>query len=234
MTLAIMQPYIFPYIGYFQLIEVADKFVVYDDVTFIKQGWINRNYLLLNGKKFLFTVPLKDISSNKLIKDTQIDDLKYPSWARKFLLTIEQAYKKAPFFSIVYDLLEATFKRDHNSISSLAAQSLINTSDYLGLKTAFINSSAIYRNEHLKGQERVLDICKAEGVDRYINVPGGQNLYSKEEFERNKMKLEFISSKEITYPQFNNSFIPWLSIIDVMMFNDVNKIHEFTKNYDLI
>ncbi|MDR6194877.1 WbqC family protein [Siphonobacter sp. SORGH_AS_0500] len=100
MTLAIMQPYLFPYIGYFQLLNAVDKFVIYDDVAFINRGWINRNSILNNGKAQLFTVPLKEASQNKLIHEISIDtDQK---WRDKLLKTIQQNYKKAPHFAAVF------------------------------------------------------------------------------------------------------------------------------------
>jgi hypothetical protein len=234
MRLAIMQPYIFPYIGYYQLIKAVDKIVMYDDVSFIKQGWINRNRILLNDRDFTFTVPLKDVSSNKLIKDTLIDSTKYSAWTKKLLATISQAYRRAPYFEEVYNLIESIVNSNNINISELAVHSLKVTSNYIGIETDIIHSSVIYNNQHLKGKERIIDICKQEKAEVYINAVGGQELYSKEEFKRNGIILKFISSKPILYKQYGNEFMPWLSIIDLMMFNKVEEVRDLVDSFELI
>lgn len=232
MKLAIMQPYFFPYIGYFQLINMVNKFVVYDDVTFIKQGWINRNKILISGQNHYFTVPLIAVSSNKLIKDIQIVN-KF-DWKRKLMKTIQQAYRKAPFFTEIFSLIREILLEDEMYISRLAFVSLVKVSKYLNIDTQFVETSTIYNNSHLKSQERILDICKIESATNYINSIGGINLYQKKLFEEHNLKLNFIKTSWLEYKQFNNDFLPWLSIIDVLMFNSKDKIHEiFLKKYEL-
>lgn len=113
MKIAVMQPYLFPYIGYFQLLNAVDMFVVFDDVNFIKKGWINRNNILVNRQKYLFTVPLKDASQNKLIKEVQIAD---DGWQEKFLKTVAQSYKKAEFFDEAFALIEKLCVRANLSL----------------------------------------------------------------------------------------------------------------------
>jgi len=229
-----MQPYVFPYIGYYQLLLSVEKLVMYDDVHFIKQGWINRNRILLNGKDFLFSVPIKDVSSNKLIKDTLIDNSKYVIWVKKFLTTLQQAYKKAPHFHSVFPLIESVFDQEYTSISELAVQSIHTTSRYIGINTRILPTSTIYRNQDLKGKERVIDICKKENAAIYINPSGGKELYSKDEFSQQGIELRFIQPKPLIYKQFNQAFVPWLSIIDVLMFNSQEEIFSFTHNYQLL
>lgn len=232
MRLAIMQPYIFPYIGYFQLVNSVDHFVFYDDVTFIKQGWINRNNILLNGRAHLFTIPLQNASSYQLIQDTKISTVS--NWSSKFLKTIEQAYKKAPQYLDVFPLIEKTLNREYESIGDLAKMSIRNVSDYLGIKTVFTDTSKIYQNNELSAQNRVLDICQKLKTDNYINPIGGQELYSKEVFKENAIDLFFIKSKPIAYQQYDNEFVPYLSIIDLMMFNEKEQVLSFTNQYELI
>lgn len=234
MKLAIMQPYLFPYIGYYQLINAVDKFVVYDDVNFIKQGWINRNYVLVNGKPYLYTVPLENQSSFCKINETVINQKFYPIWRKKFLKTIEQNYNKAPFFNEVFPMIKSVFDINTNNLSVLAVYSLNIVSNYLGITTVFEESSAIYQNQNLTSQNRVLDICKKENASVYINPIGGLELYSEKYFSENNIKLNFIKSPTINYNQFNTEFVPNLSIIDVLMFNDVSTIKEFLTNYELI
>jgi len=234
MKIAIMQPYFFPYIGYFQLINAVDKFILYDDVTFIKQGWINRNRILLNDKEYLFSVPIKDISSNKYIKDVKIHQDLYYIFKKKLLKTIKQSYSKSPFFEAVFLLLQDTLNCEVETINDLAKHSIKSLCKYLYIDTILIDSSVDYQNGHLHAQERVLDICKKENTNTYINTIGGKDLYSKDEFSRNGIGLIFLKPLIIEYKQYNNDFVPWLSIIDIMMFNGKDKIKKMLNNYALI
>jgi hypothetical protein len=232
MKLAIMQPYLFPYIGYYQLINAVDKFVMYDDVTFIKQGWINRNNILLNNRKHLFLVPIKGISSFKKITETEVD-YKF-DWIKKMQLTFEQAYKKAPYYKSIMPVIESVFLTKKETISELAVESLIQVSNYLDLTTKFQSTSTIYNNQELKGKNRVIDICLKEKALQYINPIGGQELYQKEDFLKKHINLNFIKTNDITYQQYNNEFVPWLSIIDVLMFNSKEKVITMLNQYELI
>ncbi|MHA1342183.1 MAG: WbqC family protein [Promethearchaeota archaeon] len=232
MKLAVMQPYLFPYIGYFQLINAVDKFVILDDVNFIKRGWINRNYILVNGKKNLFTVPLEKASQNKLIKDTYVvSDTK---WKINFLKTIKFSYSRAPYFKNIYPIIQIIINNKENNLSKFIYYSLIKINEYLNIKTKIVPSSEIYRNNHLKGQYRILDICKKEKANHYINPPGGQQLYERALFEKNGIKINFIKTNYFFYKQFNNEFVPNLSILDILMFNSKERIYQFLKEYRLI
>lgn len=230
--IAVMQPYFFPYIGYFQLLNSVDKFVLLDDVNYIKKGWINRNFILLNSKPCLFTIPLVKSSQNKLINETEISP--ESKLRRKFLRTIETGYAKAPFFNEVYEMLSLIIGSKENSLTKLIRLSLEQIKVYLGLKTSIIESSAIYSNSHLKGEQRITDICRRENCSVYINLPGGADLYSGSNFVKEGIDLYFIKSDGIRYRQFGDEFIPSLSMIDVMMFNSREKIHEFLNSYELV
>lgn len=232
MTIGIMQPYIFPYIGYFQLINAVDKFIVYDDVAYINKGWINRNNILVGGKASLFTLPLVNASQNRLIKDIEIDNL--PAWAKKFLRTIEQSYKKAPFYNETLEILAEVFQSEPANIAELCTKGLKTTCIYLGIETQFVDSSAVYNNHHLKAQERILDICKQENADHYINPSGGMAIYDKQLFADNKILLNFIKSKPVQYNQFKNEFVPWLSMIDILMFCSADAIQQHLKEFELV
>lgn len=234
MKLAIMQPYFMPYIGYFQLINLVDKFVFYDDVTFIKQGWINRNQILINDQAKLFSVPLSNASSHTLIKDVLISDIRYEKWKKSFLSTIMFNYKKAKNYEIVEALIERILLTPPKTISELAIKSVIEISDYLDLDTEFDVSSKNYGNTHLSGQDRVLDICLKENANTYINPIGGIELYSKNIFSERKIELMFISAHKTIYKQFSSEFAPFLSIIDVLMFNDKKQVLEMLNNFDLV
>jgi hypothetical protein len=232
MKLAIMQPYLFPYLGYFQLINAVDKFVFYDDVNYIKGGWINRNNILHNGEKKYFTLTLKESSSFKKINQIIIGGR-----TDKLLKTINQAYSKAPYFHKVYSIIEDVFScMTHNSlISEIAAVSVIKTSEYLCLKAKFEFSSENYNDTiEFERTDRLLEICKRNNTSTYINAVGGKKLYCKEEFKASKIDLHFLETKIMEYEQFENKFIPSLSIIDVLMFNSPEVIHKMLDNYELI
>lgn len=232
MKLAVMQPYLFPYIGYFQLIHSVDKFVVYDDVSFINHGWINRNRILVNGNAYLFTVPLKKASQNKLIKDIEIAD--EPNWKEKLLRTIETNYKKAPCFNSAIPLITDIMLMKEKTISKMIAQSIIAINKHLGIQTTIQTTSTVYNNSHLTAQDRILDICRKEQADHYINPIGGRELYLKERFSKENIDLVFLKTAPIIYRQFTHEFIPSLSIIDVMMFNSKEEIQNFLDHYELI
>lgn len=232
MTLAIMQPYFLPYIGYMQLMSAVDTFVLYDDVAFINRGWINRNRLIINGQEYLFTVPLKDASQNKRINEVHLAD--DPKWRGKLLKTMEQGYRKAPFYQTVMPLTEKIVNFTTDSIADLVYFSLVELNQYIGLNTRLVASSSIYNNVELKAQERILDICRQENATRYINPIGGMELYDKPTFAQAGIELNFIKSKSVEYPQLKGNFVPWLSIIDVLMFNDVDSTRQLLKEYELV
>lgn len=229
MTLAIMQPYLFPYIGYWQLIGAVNTFVIYDDVNFIKQGYINRNSTLTNGKSQQFTLELMGASSNKLINEISVGNNK-----NKVLKTIKQNYSKAPYYNEIIIIIEEILNNEEKNLAKFIGFSLIKISNYLGINTKFVFSSDIEKNNNLKAQDKVLEICKILKANKYINSIGGQELYSKEIFRENNIELNFLKTKLVEYKQFNYEFIAYLSIIDVLMFNDKEKVIHFLNDYELI
>lgn len=232
MKLAIMQPYFFPYIGYFQLIGAVDKFVVYDDVAFINKGWINRNNILVNAKATLFSLPLKNASQNRSINEIEISN--ETNWKNKLLKTIEFSYKKAPRFNQVFPLIADVIQSEKEYISQLALLSIQAVVNYLQLSTDFVCTSAVYNNTHLKAQQRILDICQKEKAEFYINPIGGKEIYSSELFEKSGIEIGFLKTIEHSYPQFANPFVPNLSIVDVLMFNSIDQAQQLLKEYTVI
>lgn len=233
--LAVMQPYIFPYLGYFQLIHAVDTFVFYDDVNFMKQGWINRNQIIVNEKVNFFTVPLKKASSFNLINETEINESLFNKWNKKFLRKIEQNYSKAPFFKEYYPIVRKVMNSQVKTISELAILSVKETSQYLNLKTNFeISSYKFSKFQELDRTERLLNMCKALNADKYINALGGEELYTKQDFKKEGIDLFFLKAELAPYTQFNNNFIKGLSVIDVLMFNDVKRGKELLNFYQLV
>lgn len=225
-----MQPYLFPYIGYFQLLAAVDRFVVYDDVTFIKQGWINRNRMLINGDASFFTVPIAHKSSAVAIRQTTISEAAdHRRWVEKLLKSFDNAYRRAPEFAATFPILERVLTKATSSVAALALDSITAVAERLDIGTEIVTTSSVYDNAHLHGEDRVLAICKAEKATRYVNVTGGRELYLRERFRSEGIELRFIESKPIEYPQFGAPFVPWLSIIDVLMFNPVDRVRGFLR-----
>jgi hypothetical protein len=231
MKIAIMQPYLFPFIDYYQLIHAADTFVVYDDVNFIKRGWINRNRILSKAGPLWFRVPLLKVSQNKKINETRI--VQDPKWSKKLEKTIGQNYRKANFYAETFALVKAIIQKKYETIDELAFQSLKSLCDYLSINTVFIRTSLEYNNHHLKGQDRILDICRQEGADTYINVSGGRALYSHKAFKQAGIQLYFMKSINQKYKQSSNTFWPNLSIIDVLMHCGRKYTQQLLNNFEL-
>ena len=233
MRIGIMQPYLFPYIGYFQLISIVDKFVIHEDIQYIKGGWINRNRILFNKKPRYIVLPISKDSS-KLNINKRCFTPEFEINKKKILRQIEAAYGKAPYFKAVYNLIEKCFQCSNRNVSHFITNCLKECCNYLKIETEFVISSNLNLNNQLKGQERVIEITKLLGATRYLNPPGGIELYNKDEFERNNIKLNFLRCHNISYHQFNNNYIPKLSVIDVMMFNDNENINNFMNQFEIV
>ncbi|ODU52193.1 MAG: hypothetical protein ABS98_04695 [Lysobacteraceae bacterium SCN 69-48] len=226
---AIMQPYFFPYIGYYQLAYEAEKFVFLDDVSFIKQGYINRNSVLLGMKSHRFSLPVRDASSYRAINEHV-----YVSDYRKFLKLLEQAYSRAPYYRDAMPVVEQVLLSGDECVSRKNAASITSVFDYLGLSRSFAFSSDDAFASGLKGQDRVLALCREYGIDQYRNSIGGRALYSHEAFAGWGVELKFIRSGSVRYRQHADDFVANLSIIDALMYIDRASIKDALSNYELI
>lgn len=215
MKLAIMQPYFVPYIGYFQLMAAVDRFVLFDDVSFINRGWINRNRLLVGGREHLMTIPLRGASQNQLINQIALDD--GLSWRGKLLKTIEQSYRKAPFYAETMPLVKDMLSCPETMLAPWLRYSLTAVHAWLELPCQIVASSAQYENQDYKGARRILDICRQEQASVYVNAPGGKDLYAPADFAALGMQLRFLQPRLAEYDQGGPAFMPGLSIIDVLM-----------------
>ena len=218
MKVAIMQPYLFPYIGYLQLMNAVDEFIIYDNIQFTKKGWINRNRILVNVTDAFITIPLKKDSDYLDIKD-RVLSYEWTNERKKILNKITESYRKAPHFNFVYPIIENILMHDEKNLFFFILNSLNQINQYLEIKTPLIISSSIPINHDLKSGNKVIELCKSRKATIYINPIGGVELYYKEEFKNEGLELQFLKADNITYPQFKNDFVPFLSIIDVMMFN---------------
>jgi hypothetical protein len=224
-----MQPYLFPYLGYYQLAYHTEKLVFLDDVKFIKKGFIHRNTIRLNGQPHRFTLPIMHPSQNRHINEHLfVDDVK------KIINLITTAYRKAPYFSRTMPLIADIFEQTDRNVAKLAAKSILSVFEYLGLERCFLFSSEIPKNNSLKAQDRIIDICKNLGARCYTNAIGGLKLYSREVFEDANIKLEFIQIGNVTYKAPNYPYVPGLSIIDALMICSANEILDLLGNYDVI
>jgi len=229
--IAIMQPYFFPYIGYWHLMRAVDCFVVFDDVNFIQRGWINRNRILVNGKPSLFTMPLDQASQNRRICDITIcSDV---PWREKLLKTVSNTYRRAPYYSSVIGLIENVISNQEKNLSRFLCHQLHAIASYLGIDAGIKPTSRAYGNASLQGQYRIIDICKKEKATVYLNPPGGKALYDPQLFKDSGLDLHFVTPLPVKYPQFVHEFVPWLSIIDVMMFNSQAAIVSLLDRYCL-
>ena len=230
MKIGIMQPYFFPYIGYFQLMNAVDEFVIYDNIEFTKKGWINRNRILVNGQDFFITIPLKKDSDYLDIKDRYLAEI----WSfekKKMLNRIIGSYRKAPYFDSVYPIIEKCILFEESNLFKFILNSLNLVKEYLGIRTSFLISSTISIDHTLKAEKKVIDICKARKANMYLNPIGGIQLYRKDDFKEEGIDLYFLKANDFTYKQFNKEFVPWLSILDVMMFNPKERLKEYLHHY---
>lgn len=228
MRVGIMQPYFMPYVGYWQLMKVVDKYVIFDDVNFIKRGWVNRNNILNNGQKYMFSISLKEASQNKHFNEIYVlDDFV------KFRKTLMACYKKAPYYDKVMLLLDDIFCFEDKCLSHFLRHSFDVVLGYLNIQTTLLYSSDIKKDETKKGQDKIIEICSYLGATQYINAIGGQELYQKETFYSNGIELNFLQTELLPYKQFDNKFVSGLSMIDVLMFNSPEEINRILDNFKL-
>ncbi len=232
MKLAIMQPYFFPYIGYFQLIRAVDTFVIYDNIQYSKKGWVNRNRILRAGKEALISIPLKKDSDFLDIRDRRLA----ADFRRERLLNqISDAYRRAPYFAEAFPIVETALRHDDDNLFRFLYHAIITVCAYLQVDTDITTSSAIPIDHTLRGQDKVLAICEHAAASHYINPIGGVSLYSREDFLHRNIQLQFLKSLPCPYPQLDEPFVPSLSIIDVMMFNSVRRIGQFmNSNHEVL
>ncbi len=229
MKFAVMQPYIFPYLGYYQLVKAVDYFVFYDDVTFIKGGYINRNSILSNGTSQRFTIPVPGLSSNILI-----NKLFFANETKKTLRSIQQSYSKSPYFSEVFPLVEMVINDQNRSVHNICAKSISEVFNYLGIKKQFLFSSDLEYDKNLSAADKLIAMSSIVNSKSYVNTIGGKALYSKDYFKDKGVDLSFIEIMPHSYNQKQASFTSHLSMIDVLMWNSKEEAQELLNKYRLI
>lgn len=227
-----MQPYFLPYIGYFQLIAAVDVFVVYDNIKYTKRGWINRNRMLENGRDALFSLPLRSGSDALAVHQRELADSFCPD---KLLARFAGAYRRAPEFPPTFRLLEEVLSFSDRNLFKFLHHALAATCAHLGLGTQIRVSSTLTIDQRLKAEDKVMAICREFGAETYVNAIGGQGLYARAAFAEQGVELSFLQSRALVYSQFGSPFVPWLSIVDVLMFNSLHTVQHWVRShYDLI
>ena len=256
MKLAIMQPYFMPYIGYFQAISAVDKYILYSNLNFIKESWMNRNRVLMrDGKIVTITVPLKSKSSYSMIYDVEIDNSK--PWKEKMLKTIQMCYSKKPFYKEIFDLLNSMLTPEYTHLKDLNNSTIVSISHYLDIQTVIdvdnsrfldmekgmVNIEEDYsdlpyllKTKPIRKVARVIEMCRREGSNDFYNAIGGQELYSKEEFKQYDIRLNFVRTNNIEYRQDSKKgeFVSNLSIIDVLMNNGKIGTQKLLQEYVIV
>jgi hypothetical protein len=234
MRVAIMQPYFFPYIGYFQLIYATDRFILLDDVQYIRHGWINRNRILKPGEGVQYiTVPLAAHHRETLIKDIGISDA--PGCFLKILRQLEHYRKRAPYYKAVMELLRECFNCNATGITALNAHCLETVCRYIGLRYHIEIAGQLHLDYTAvqEADEWALQISRQLGASEYINPPGGSSFFNRAKYEANNIQLWFLHPHLRAYDQGRQKFEPGLSIIDVMMFNTPEQIRSLLQEYEL-
>jgi len=234
MRIAVMQPYLFPYLGYFQLIHSVDTFILLDDVAYVNRGWINRNRILVSGNPHTFTLPLSGASQNRRICDLTVAAT-YHRWRGKFLTTLRYAYSRAPFSELGIQSVEKALATESLPLVPLLANTIHFLMMLFNTNRKVLLSSEVPHSNELTGQDRILGICRALDAETYVNLPGGKELYSRKTFAASGVELCFLSSSLVQYPQWGgNTFEPNLSIIDHMMFCSPSDLSEQMGQYTLV
>jgi hypothetical protein len=234
LSMALMQPYFLPYIGYFQLINAVDLFVIYDNAQYIKEGWINRNRILIGDTVHYITIPVERGHLPDRIRVKTIAERSRLRTENKIRSSLYHAYHRAPFFDTVYGTVDRVFQYEGNDLLGFLRNSLSLLCERLGINTPMILASDIETDERdLAGQDRVLRLCRETGAATYINSAGGVALYSREAFSARGVELRFLKSEATPYRQSGREFVPNLSIVDVMMWNDPDEIRKMLGHFRL-
>jgi hypothetical protein len=214
--------------------SAVDVFVIYDEVEFTKKGWINRNRILMNGAPEMVSLPMKKDSDYLDIVQRKLSD-DFNEQSAKLLRKVEGCYKKAPFFDETYKVLEEILSYKSTNLFEFLHHSIAIVSREIGLTTRIVVSSEVEgKKPDLTGQDRVLNLCRLIGANEYINPIGGLSLYSKAEFESNGINLMFHRIQAFEYQQFNNEFVPYLSILDNMMFQSKSELTQSLVKFELL
>ncbi len=236
MRLGIMQPYFFPYLGYFSLIKYSERFVFFDTPQYISHGWVNRNRILKpDGTPGYITVPIQKAKQTATIEEILISE--NSDWKEKIYGQLTSYKRKAPRYNDTIEFLHSILDKDyHNSLSVLNIETTKEVCNYLGIQRQFDTFSEMNLNiDDVKmPDEWALNITKALGGDIYVNPPGGQSFFDKNKYTANNIELQFLKSNLKPYIQRIGRFEPGLSVIDAMMFCNPEEINDILDDFVII
>ena len=232
-TVSLMQPYLFPYLGYFQLIARSDVFVLGDDLQYVKASWINRNRVLVNGQPNLITFPLRKGEQQDSINQRWLCD-DAPREFQKLLRTLELAYARAPHYAETMVMIHRILANPERNLARFTEYAIRCICAHLQIMTPIRIGSELGLPARMDKQERIIGIAQKLEADLYINPIGGLALYCPALFRAHGLALRFLRMDELSYPQFNQPFVPSLSIIDVLMFNSRSEVQALLKRFSLI
>lgn len=232
MKIAVMQPYFLPYIGYFQMLNAVDHFVIFDDVNFIKRGWINRNFIMIDDHRHWLTIPLREASQNDEIRSLTIAPDN--GWKGRMKRSVEHAYRKTPWSDETKEMTFRFIDAATGNLSAFLIMTLREVARILKIPTPLICSSSLESCGHLRGQDRIIQICAELKATEYVNLPGGRSLYESEPFHAAGIALRFIDQK---IPQESLSSglqgSPYISILDLLMRNSRDVIIQALSKHSL-
>lgn len=231
-TIAVMQPYLFPYLGYFQLIAAADVFVLGDDLQYVRSGWVNRNRILQGDQARLVTFPLKKDRFDLQINQRQLCDY-FSEEAERLIHLIAEAYAQAPYFAQVMPLIERLMRFPQQNVALYAENAIREICTFLHIRTPIVRSSELILGHPADKQERVTRMAHTFEADTFMTPQGGSVIYDRDRFARNGIKVRFFRMDGLTYPQFGAPFVANLSIIDVLMFNCIEQVQQMLPRYQL-
>lgn len=228
MKLAIMQPYFFPYLGYFDLIHNVDLFIVYDTVQYIRRGWINRNRVFHQsgtGWQYI-TIPVEHAPQKTPICEIQTSQAQ--PWQGRIMGQLAHYKTRAAHADEVLDFVGGCLFSTERSIARLNVSTLEHCCRLLGVDFRYKYSSQldVQLDPDRNAEDRILDLCTYLGATEYVNLPGGVNLYDQESFAKRGIRLTFRNLPALVYDTPEYSFEPNLSIIDLLMWNESQEIRK--------
>ncbi len=231
MIVSIMQPYFFPYIGYFQLIYHCDLFVLLDDVQYIKRGWVNRNRILMNGKPLYVTLPV--LYASRVLNINQRVYQLDKEIVKRLIKRIEGAYHNAPYFQETMPLIREIMGSSDSNVAAFNANLVSRIAQRLALETPITLSSRLEKDATLRREERLIEICRVVGASEYVNPSGEVDLYSAGSFGPRGITLRFLKPSISPYRQFEAPHVPNLSVIDALMFNSPEQMRNLLQEFSL-
>lgn len=232
MIVALMQPYFFPYIGYFSLMAAADVFIAYDNVQYTRPGWINRNRILRDGAPDWWTAVVADAPHTLDINQRHYRD--WPAQRRRLIDLVAQRYRRAPHHVSGLALIEQALPADEDNVARCNTRLLSTLAGALGLGCRIERASDLPHDVKARGVDRVLSICAARGASTYVNSPGGMALYRTADFASRGVALRFVQPEPEPYPQASQPFVPWLSIVDALMHLPLPDVATRVRQYRLV